>query len=92
MSKILIIEDEASIRRVLTKILTEENDTYQVDEAEDGSIGYQNFNNNFSYAEIGYELHPDYHNKGYMNESFKAILNFGFCTMNLKIILNEIFE
>ena len=41
MSKILIIEDEASIRRVLTKILTEENDTYQVDEAEDGSIGYQ---------------------------------------------------
>ena len=23
-----------------------------------GSIGYQNFNNNFSYAEIGYELHP----------------------------------
>jgi len=40
MSKILIIEDEASIRRVLTKILTEENETYQVDEAEDGSIGY----------------------------------------------------
>ncbi len=41
MSKILIIEDEASIRRVLTKILTEENDTYQVEEAEDGSIGYE---------------------------------------------------
>jgi DNA-binding NtrC family response regulator len=40
MSKILIIEDEASIRRVLTKILTEENEIYQVDEAEDGSIGY----------------------------------------------------
>ena len=40
MSKILIIEDEASIRRVLTKILTEENEAYQVDEAEDGSIGY----------------------------------------------------
>jgi len=41
MSKILIIEDEASIRRVLTKILTEENETYQVDEAEDGSMGYE---------------------------------------------------
>ena len=41
MSKILIIEDEASIRRVLTKILTEENDTYQVEEAEDGSKGYE---------------------------------------------------
>ena len=30
MPKILIIEDEAAIRRVLVKILSEENDTYQV--------------------------------------------------------------
>ena len=29
MSKILVIEDEATIRRVLIKILTEENDAYQ---------------------------------------------------------------
>lgn len=36
MSKILIVEDEAAIRRVLTKILSEENDTYQVEESEDG--------------------------------------------------------
>ncbi len=36
MSKILIIEDEAPIRRVLNKILSEESDTYQVQEAEDG--------------------------------------------------------
>jgi DNA-binding NtrC family response regulator len=41
MSKILIIEDEASIRRVLTKILSEENDTYIVDEAEDGAQGFE---------------------------------------------------
>ena len=39
MSIILIIEDEASIRRVLVKILTEENAQYQVFEAEDGLIG-----------------------------------------------------
>src|SRR5690554_1262106 len=36
MSKILVVEDEAAIRRVLIKILTEENDSYQVSEAEDG--------------------------------------------------------
>ena len=41
MSRILIIEDEASIRRVLTKILSEENDSYQVEEAEDGVIGFE---------------------------------------------------
>ena len=46
MQKILIIEDEASIRRVLTKILSEENDTYQVDSAEDGVIGLEKIKNN----------------------------------------------
>ncbi len=39
MSKILVIEDEAAIRRVLVKILTEENDQYLVEEAEDGTSG-----------------------------------------------------
>ena len=36
MSKILIIEDEASIRRVLVKILTEEDKSHEIYEAEDG--------------------------------------------------------
>ncbi len=45
MSKILIIEDEASIRRVLTKILTEESVTYQVEEAEDGLQGLEKIKN-----------------------------------------------
>lgn len=39
MPKILIIEDEAAIRRVLVKILSEENDSYEVEEAEDGLAG-----------------------------------------------------
>ena len=39
MSRILIIEDEAAIRRVLVKILSEESNTYQVFEAEDGLVG-----------------------------------------------------
>lgn len=41
MSKILIIEDEAAIRRVLVKILSEESDTYQVIESEDGLEGIE---------------------------------------------------
>ena len=45
MSKILIIEDEAAIRRVLVKILSEENTTYVVDEAEDGAAGYEKIKN-----------------------------------------------
>ncbi len=39
MSKILVIEDEAAIRRVLVKILNEENEAYQIEEASDGAAG-----------------------------------------------------
>lgn len=41
MSKILVIEDEAAIRRVLVKILSEESDQYEVEEAEDGQKGLE---------------------------------------------------
>lgn len=41
MSRILIIEDEAAIRRVLTKILSEENSSYIVEDAEDGIAGLE---------------------------------------------------
>lgn len=41
MPKILVIEDEVAIRRVLVKILTEENKEYKVEEAEDGLSGME---------------------------------------------------
>lgn len=41
MSKILIIEDESAIRRVLVKIISEENKAYEVFEAEDGLHGME---------------------------------------------------
>jgi DNA-binding NtrC family response regulator len=45
MPKILIIEDEDAIRRVLIKILTEESDTNIVEEAQDGKIGFEKIKN-----------------------------------------------
>lgn len=41
MSKILVIEDEAAIRRVLVKILSEESSDYTLEEAEDGLKGLE---------------------------------------------------
>ncbi len=41
MSKILVIEDEAAIRKILVKIISESNDTYEVDDAVDGLEGYK---------------------------------------------------
>lgn len=46
MARILVIEDEAAIRRVLVKILTEENDSYEVEEAEDGAKGLDQIKKN----------------------------------------------
>jgi DNA-binding NtrC family response regulator len=46
MSKILIIEDEEAIRRVLVSILSEENDSYQVEVAEDGVVGLEKIKSN----------------------------------------------
>ena len=40
MKKILLIEDEEPIRRVLSKILTEENKGYDITECEDGKDGF----------------------------------------------------
>jgi len=46
MSKILVIEDEAAIRRVLIKIISEESDSYEVEEAENGLDGIEKIKDN----------------------------------------------
>lgn len=46
MSRILIIEDEEAIRRVLVKILSEENASYELFEASDGISGLNMVKNN----------------------------------------------
>ena len=51
-----------------------------------GSIGLRHFNDDFSYAEVGYELHPDAHGKGFMSEALKKVLQFGFSSLNLNEI------
>ena len=45
MARILVIEDESAIRRVLVKILSEESNKYEVFEAEDGLIGIEKIKN-----------------------------------------------
>ncbi len=37
-------------------------------------------------AEIGYELHPEHHRNGIMQESVSAIIKFGFQSMNFQSI------
>ena len=51
-----------------------------------GTIGLRNFEDEEDYAEIGYEIHPDYQQRGYMDETFDEILNYGFKNLELKTI------
>ncbi len=39
-----------------------------------------------NYAEIGYEMNPDYQDEGYMSEAMNKVLDFGITSLNLKTI------
>lgn len=51
-----------------------------------GSIGLRHFNKDFTYAEVGYELHPAFQGKGFMSEALKEVLNYGFNKIHLSEI------
>lgn len=51
-----------------------------------GTIVYHNINIVNNYAEIGYELHPDAQNKGFMSEAITSVLAYGKSTLKLNTI------
>jgi ribosomal-protein-alanine N-acetyltransferase len=51
-----------------------------------GSICLWNFSRDRKTAEIGYNLHPIFQNKGIMHEAVTAVLSYGFSTLNLDLI------
>jgi RimJ/RimL family protein N-acetyltransferase len=48
-----------------------------------GTICLWNFSEDRKTAEIGYDLHPNLQGKGYMNEAFVSVLNYGFTQLSL---------
>lgn len=51
-----------------------------------GSCGFNAYQEQNKRAEIGYELHPDSWGKGYATEAVKALLTYGFKTLQLNRI------
>jgi ribosomal-protein-alanine N-acetyltransferase len=51
-----------------------------------GTVGLRNFDIEEDSAEIGYDMHPDFQENGYMSEAFEAILEFSAQQMDLKFI------
>ena len=51
-----------------------------------GSICLWNFDDKKTIAEVGYDLHPDYHKQGFMSEALLVVLNYGFTKLDLNSI------
>ena len=51
-----------------------------------GSICLWNFSTDRKTAEVGYDLLPEYHNKGIMSEALQCVVRFGFNTLKLEVI------
>ncbi|MDF2986637.1 MAG: GCN5-related N-acetyltransferase [Eubacterium sp.] len=51
-----------------------------------GSICFWNISEEYSKAEIGYELMYDWQGKGIMQEAIKAVIDYGFHNMKLQLI------
>ena len=52
-----------------------------------GTICLWNFSQNKKTAEVGYDLHPLFQNKGMMSEAMKVVVAFGFKELNLDKIV-----
>ncbi|WP_449388134.1 GNAT family N-acetyltransferase [Chryseobacterium lineare] len=52
-----------------------------------GTICLWNFSEDRKTAEVGYEMLPDYHGKGFMSEALKAVIDFGFNELDLREIV-----
>lgn len=51
-----------------------------------GSICLWNISEDKKTAEVGYDLHPSFQKKGYMDEAIKTIIQFGLNEINLNAI------
>ncbi len=51
-----------------------------------GTIGLRHFEVDDNYAEVGYELDPNYQQKGFMSEALQTVLDFGYTKLKLKTI------
>ena len=51
-----------------------------------GTIVYHNINAENNYAEIGYELNPDFQNEGFMSEAMNTVLEYGKSILKLKTV------
>ena len=80
-------EAEALVERRAAAFRRQERIRWAIARREDdvviGSCGYIHWNRESRRAEVGYELHSDWQERGLMREALSAALSFGFDRMDL---------
>ncbi len=75
------------VNKIQSSMKNGENVNWAICQKEDlkmmGSICLWNFSADHKIGEVGYDLHPDYQNQGFMNEAMQTVLKFGFEELQL---------
>jgi ribosomal-protein-serine acetyltransferase len=83
-----IEETETNIRQAHAKFLTREDLRFLIYDKEYGnfigSTGLHNINWDIPKFEIGYWIHSEYRNKGYMSEAIEGLCTFAFSKLGAK--------
>ena len=66
--------------------------TLKTDDTLIGSVGFWNFNEEKTVADIGYMLHPDFQGKGIMQEAIEKTIVYAFHQIKLKSIIGCVNE
>ena len=86
------LEDAAAlIRRIEEDAINSDGITWKISFKKDpekliGTIGFWRIIKPHYRAEVGYMLHPDFWNKGFMKEALLAVIDFGFSNIELHSI------
>ena len=76
-----LLENQAKQEAVLWVLALKDNPATMI-----GNIGYWRMEKENYRSEIGYMLHHDHWQKGYMKEALNAVIEYGFKVMNLHSI------
>lgn len=93
--KAITIDDAISfIHKIENGVANNESVYWAITKKEEdtliGTICLWNISKEDERAEIGYELHPDLQGKALMQEAICKVVEYGFYTMNLKVITAEV--
>ncbi len=77
----------STLKKIADNVLMYWSITLKEDDSLIGTVCIWNIVEEQELAELGYELHPDFQGKGLVTEAINAVINWGFNTIGLQVIV-----